>query len=161
MSDYDYLENLTFDELKPGGTAEFVRKLEEKHLYLFAEVSGDVNPVHLNQEFAENTPFKERIAHGMWSASLISAAIATTLPGPGSIYLGQSLKFIRPVKVGDTLKVNLEVLKKIEKKNRVILKCTVNNQDNKTVVQGEADIMAPTEKIKVKRPQLPNIQIEK
>ena len=159
MSDNEFLENRTFEEIKPGDTAEFKQTLEEKHVFLFAAASGDVNPVHLDQSFAETTPFKERIAHGMWSGSLISAAIATTLPGPGTIYLGQSLKFVRPVKVGDSLTVNLEVIEKIEKKNRLILACKVTNQDNKTVVEGEADVMAPTEKIKIERPSLPDFNL--
>lgn len=159
MSNSNFLENKTFVEIKLGDTAEFEQTLEEKHLLLFAAASGDVNPVHLDQSFAETTPFKERIAHGMWSGSLISAAIATTLPGPGTIYLGQSLKFIRPVKIGDSLTVSLEVKEKIEKKNRIILACKVTNQDNKTVVQGDADVMAPTEKIKVEKPALPNFNI--
>ncbi len=159
MSSIDFLENKTFAEIKVGDTAVFKQRLEEKHLSLFAAVSGDVNPVHLDQAFAQTTPFKERIAHGMWSGALISAAIATTLPGPGTVYLGQTLKFVRPVKLGDTLTVTLEVKEKIEKKNRVILTCTVNNQDDKAVVIGEADVMAPSEKIKVAKPQLPEIQI--
>ncbi len=159
MSSSAFLENKTFAEIQIGDSAEFSQSLEEKHLTLFAAVSGDVNPVHLDQSFAETTPFKERIAHGMWSGALISAAIATTLPGPGSIYLGQTLKFIRPAKLGDVLTVKLEVVEKFEKKNRVILACTVNNQDNKTVVTGEADVMAPSEKVKVAKPLLPEITI--
>jgi len=159
MNDNNFLENKVFKDIKLGDTAELKQTLEEKHLLLFAAASGDVNPVHLDQSFAETTPFKERIAHGMWSGSLISAAIATTLPGPGTIYLGQSLKFVRPVKLGDSLTVSLEVIEKIEKKNRLILACKVTNQDNKTVVQGEADVMAPTETIKVEKPALPNFNI--
>ena len=159
MNDNDFLENKTFEEIKTGDTAEMKQTLEERHLLLFAAASGDVNPVHLDQSFAETTPFKERIAHGMWSGSLISAAIATTLPGPGTIYLGQSLKFVRPVKLGDSLTVSLEVIEKIEKKNRLILACKVTNQDNKTVVKGEAEVMAPTEKIKIERPVLPDFKI--
>ena len=91
----EYLRNFTFDELEVGQTAQFSETLEERHLILFAAVSGDVNPVHLDEEFAQGTQFKGRIAHGMWSASLISAAIATQMPGPGSIYLGQNLSFKR------------------------------------------------------------------
>lgn len=115
---------------------------------MFAAVSGDRNPVHLDAAYAATTQFKERIAHGMLSGALISAAIATVLPGPGTIYLGQTLRFTRPVKLGDDLKVELEVLEKLPK-NRVRMATRVFNQAGKQVVDGEAEIMAPEEKLSV------------
>jgi len=153
------LENLTYDELKEGDTARFVRTLTEDELVLFAAVSGDVNPVHLDAEFAAGSMFKERIAHGMWSGSLISAALATVMPGPGTIYLEQGLSFKRPVRVNDTLTVALTVLSK-EPKNRVVMGCEVRNQKDEVVVSGEAKVIAPTTKLTLSTPKLPRITIE-
>ena len=108
------LENLTFDEITVGQAASYTRTVTEDDLLLFAAVSGDVNPVHLDEAFAAGTQFKGRIAHGMYTGGLISAAIAMTLPGPGTIYLGQDLRFERPVRIGDTITVQLTVLENIE-----------------------------------------------
>jgi acyl dehydratase len=107
--------NIPYDNLEVGQQASLERTVEERDIQLFAAVSGDNNPVHLDAAFAAETMFKERIAHGMFSGALISAAIACRLPGPGTIYLGQQLKFTRPVKLGDTLTVQLEVLEKLPK----------------------------------------------
>ncbi|WP_417566783.1 MaoC/PaaZ C-terminal domain-containing protein [Marinobacter sp.] len=160
MSDtLDTLENITYDELNEGDTAIFTRTLSEDELVLFAAVSGDVNPVHLDSDFAATSMFKERIAHGMWSGSLISAALATVMPGPGTIYLEQCLSFKRPVRLDDTLTVNLKVLRK-EPKNRVVVACDVRNQNGQRVVFGEAKVIAPTEKVSLHKPQLPKITIE-
>lgn len=153
------LENIVYDELQVGDTASYTRSLTEEELVLFAAVSGDVNPVHLDPAFAANSMFKERIAHGMWSGSLISAALATVMPGPGTIYLEQSLSFKRPVKLDDTLTVKLTVASK-NPKNRVTLDCLVTNQRNEEVVTGEAKVIAPTEKLSLTKPQLPRITIE-
>ncbi|MCK0105520.1 MaoC/PaaZ C-terminal domain-containing protein [Marinobacter sp. S0848L] len=160
MSDtLDILENITYDELNEGDSATFTRTLTEDELVLFAAVSGDVNPVHLDSEFAADTMFKERIAHGMWSGSLISAALATVMPGPGTIYLDQTLSFKRPVKLDDTLTVKLTVSEK-GAKNRVTLACDVRNQNDDQVVVGEAKVIAPTEKVSLQKPRLPKITIE-
>lgn len=155
----DTLENITYGELNEGDTATFTRTLTEDELVLFAAVSGDVNPVHLDPDFAADSMFKERIAHGMWSGSLISAALATVMPGPGTIYLEQSLSFKRPVKLDDTLTVQLSVLKK-EPKDRVVFGCVVVNQNDETVVSGEAKVIAPTQKMALNKPRLPKITIE-
>lgn len=153
------LENIVYDDLHVGDTASFTRSLTEEELVLFAAVSGDVNPVHLDADFAADSMFKERIAHGMWSGSLISAALATVMPGPGTIYLEQSLSFKRPVKLDDTLTVKLTITSK-ERKNRVTIACKVVNQRDETVVAGEAKVIAPTERLSLPRPQLPRITIE-
>ncbi|MEX2475952.1 MaoC/PaaZ C-terminal domain-containing protein [Marinobacter sp.] len=159
MSDtQETLENITYNELNEGDTATFTRTLTEDDLVLFAAVSGDVNPVHLDSEFAADSMFKERIAHGMWSGSLISAALATVMPGPGTIYLEQSLSFKRPVKLDDTLTVELTVIRK-EPKNRVAFQCEVHNQNQEQVVSGEAKVIAPTKKMSLKKPRLPKITI--
>ncbi|MCG8612588.1 MAG: MaoC family dehydratase N-terminal domain-containing protein [Pseudomonadales bacterium] len=152
------MENITYEELQIGDSATFSKTLTENELVLFAAVSGDVNPVHLDSDFAKGTMFKERIAHGMWSGALVSAALATVLPGPGTIYLGQELSFKRPVKIDDTLPVKLTVAKK-EEKNRVIIDCLVSNQKDETVVTGTATVMAPTEKLSIDKPTLPPITI--
>lgn len=154
------LQNRTYDELQEGDSATFSKQLSERELILFAAVSGDVNPVHLDADYAANSMFKERIAHGMWSGSLISAALATTLPGPGTIYLEQNLAFKRPVKLGDTLTVTLTVKAKLAR-NRVVIDCSVKNQNDQQVVSGEAKVMAPTEKLTLESPQLPGISIQR
>ena len=153
------LENFTFDELTVGQTAEYSRTLGEDDIILFAAVSGDVNPVHLDEDFARTTMFRERIAHGMYTGGLISAALAMKLPGPGTIYLGQNLKFERPVKLGDTITVQLKVLEKIAGKNFVTLDTTATNQNGKIVVSGTATVMAPKEKVTMDAPALPVIDI--
>ena len=152
------LENRPYDTLNIGDDATFEKTLTEKELVLFAAVSGDVTPLHLDAEFAKTTMFGEQIAHGMWSGSLISAALATTLPGPGTIYMGQELSFRRPVKLGDTLTVKLTVKEKKEK-NVVILDCLVTNQKDEKVVLGTATVIAPTEKAVLQAPTLPKITI--
>lgn len=154
------LENITYDELDIGDYATFTKTLTEEELVLFAAASGDVNPVNLDKEYASHTTFKERIGHGMWSGSLISAALSTVIPGPGSIHLEQQLKFNLPVKLGDTLTVKLTVGEKQER-NRVIFNCEVSNQDGEMVVSGEAKVIAPTEKVSMEEPTLPRIKIEK
>ncbi len=155
----EVLENITYDEINIGDKCHFSKTLTEADLLLFATVSGDVNPVHLDKDFASQSVFKERIAHGMWSGSLISATLATVMPGPGTIYLNQSLKFHRPVKLGDTLQVTLCAQQKKDDKNIVTFACDVKNQHDKTILTGEAEVIAPTKKISMVRPKLPNIQI--
>ena len=150
------LENRTYDELSVGDSATVSHLVSERDLILFASVSGDVNPVHLDEEFAAATPFKGRIAHGMLSGALISAAIACELPGPGSIYIGQEMSFLRPVRLGDEIRIELEILEKLPK-NRVRIATRVLNQDGKKTVDGVATVMAPTEKVSLPRPQLPTV----
>lgn len=156
----DTLSNITFDEISLGQTASFSRTLTEDQLVLFAEVSGDVNPVHLDAEFAATTQFKERIGHGAWTSAIISAALALELPGPGTIYLGQDISFRAPVKIGDTVTIKLEVTAKDDAKKFVTLTTAAVNQHGKTVAKGTANVMAPTEKLQLARPTLPNISIE-
>ncbi len=155
----DVLENITYDEINIGDQCHFSKTLTEFDLLLFATVSGDVNPVHLDENFARQSIFKERIAHGMWSGSLVSATLATVMPGPGTIYLNQSLRFHRPVKLGDTLLVTLCAKQKKDEKKIVTFACEVKNQYDKLVLTGEAQVIAPTQKISMPRPKLPNIQL--
>ncbi len=150
------LSNTPYSALEIGQTASFEKRVEERDIQLFAAMSGDRNPVHLDAEYAASTPFKERIAHGMFSGALISAAVACTLPGPGTIYLGQTMKFTRPVKLGDTLTVRLEILEKLPK-NRVRIATRVFNQNDEQVVDGEAEVLAPRREETVQLKDLPPI----
>lgn len=136
------MTSLFFEDLSVGQSAELTRTVDEKAIQGFADVSGDHNPVHLDEAFAATTQFKTRIAHGMLSAAYISALIAGKLPGPGAIYLGQTLSFKRPVKIGDEVTVTATITGLDAEKGRVTLStvCTVGG---KTVLDGEALIMAP------------------
>jgi 3-hydroxybutyryl-CoA dehydratase len=130
-------------EIKIGDMDSFEKTISETDIYLFAGITGDLNPAHINQVEAEKTVFKGRIAHGMLVSSLISTVLGMYLPGPGTIYLGQELKFLAPVRVGDTIKAQAEVIEKIEEKNRIKLKTTCYNQEGKVVVDGIATVMPP------------------
>jgi 3-hydroxybutyryl-CoA dehydratase len=152
------LSNFTFEELSLGQKASFTKQVTEQDVVLFAAVSGDVNPVHLDEAFAAQTMFGGRIAHGMLSGAVISAALAMELPGPGVIYLGQTLRFTRPVRIGDEVTAHLEVTEKREGKGIVKLACEVVNQDGKVVVSGEATVLAPVEKIIMEKPELPRFK---
>lgn len=151
--DEKMLHNVTYDEMSVGQTAELTKSLTSEDIALFGYMSGDVNPAHFNQEYAKNTMFKDVIAHGMWSGSLISTVLGTQLPGPGTIYLNQSLKFSRPVYIGDKVKVQVTVLEKNDK-NRVKLECKCINQDGQVVTSGVAEVIAPTEKVKLSATKL-------
>jgi 3-hydroxybutyryl-CoA dehydratase len=159
VPDMPQLGNYTYDEITIGQTASYSKSIEERDITLFAVVSGDLNPIHLDAAFAARTPFKERIAHGMLSGAIISAAIAMELPGPGTIYLSQSMRFTLPVKIGDTITVNLEVVEKKDKRRFVTLDCKAYNQHDKLVVSGTAEVMAPSEKLVVEQPSLPPVTI--
>ncbi len=133
----------TIDEINIGDTAEFAKTVTESDIYTYAGVSGDFNPAHINEAYAENTFFKTRIAHGMLSAGFISAILGTQLPGPGTIYLKQELNFTAPVKIGDTITAKAEVITMKPDKNRITLRTTCTNQRNEPVIEGEAVVMPP------------------
>jgi phosphate acetyltransferase len=154
-----YIENKTFDELKVGDHAELVRTLRKQDIELFAVMSGDVNPAHLDEEFAQSDQFHKVIAHGMWGGALISAVLGTELPGPGTIYLNQSLSFRRPVGLGDKVTVRVTVREKIPDKKRVLLDCECVNQAGETVIKGDATVIAPTEKVRRPRTLLPEVHL--
>ena len=139
----DELMGYTFEELSEGMTDTFGKTITDADICIFAGVSGDTNPVHLNDEFAKASMFKTRIAHGMIGAAFISAVFGTKLPGPGCIYVSQTLKFKAPVRVGDTLMARVTVRKMIPGKKFVEFDtvCTVNG---KNVIEGEAVIMVPS-----------------
>lgn len=135
-----------FESLSVGQSAELSTEVTSRLVELFADATGDRNPVHLDEEIARRSQFGGRIAHGMLTAGFVSAAIASKLPGPGSIYLGQTLRFTRPVRVGDTVKVRLEVLEIIAAKRRVRLATVCTNGNGETVMDGEATVMVPDER---------------
>ncbi len=133
----------TIDELQIGQKASFEKTITETDIYLFAGVTGDINPAHVNERYASNTFFKGRIAHGMLSAGLVSAVLGMQLPGPGTIYMGQTLSFTAPVHAGDTIKAIAEVEELNREKNIVKLKTICENQDGIIVLKGEATVKAP------------------
>ena len=136
------MQGIYFDELSVGQTAQMSRVVGSADIEAFAEVSGDNNPVHLDEAYARSTTFGERIAHGMLSASFISSVIANKLPGAGAIYLGQSLRFRRPVKIGD-LVVARATVKGLDAARGHVTLDTVCEVNGKTVVDGEAVVIAP------------------
>jgi 3-hydroxybutyryl-CoA dehydratase len=137
---------MTLESLAPGVSVETSTTITAREIDLFAEATGDRNPVHLDEAFAATTQFGGRIAHGMLTAGLVSAAIASKLPGPGSIYLGQTLRFTKPVRLGDTVTVRLEIIEVITAKRRVRLATVCTNQKGETVLDGEATVMVPGER---------------
>ena len=155
----DYIENRTFDELSVGDSAELRRTLEPDDIELFAVMSGDVNPAHVDAEYAQSDMFHKVIAHGMWGGALISAVLGTELPGPGTIYLDQTLKFRRPVGIGDTITVRVTVAEKMAETKRLRLDCLCLNQADEKVIVGEALVIAPTEKVRRPRVKLPEVRL--
>jgi phosphate acetyltransferase len=154
-----YIENRTFDEIQIGDTASLTRSLTRKDIQLFAVMSGDVNPAHLDEEYARSDLFRKIIAHGMWGGSLISTVLGTMLPGPGTIYLGQTLRFKRPVALWDTVTVSVTALTKDEEKHRITFDCKCVNQKGEEVITGTAEVIAPTEKVKRPRTILPEVHL--
>ena len=137
------MKGKTIEELKVGDTARFSKTISESDVYMFAGVTGDLNPAHVNEEYAKGTFFKTRIVHGMLTASLISTVVGTMLPGPGTVYMRQEVSFLAPVKFGDTITAIAEVAEIIADKKRVRLKTYCINQENQTVVDGEALVSPP------------------
>jgi 3-hydroxybutyryl-CoA dehydratase len=137
------LNGYFFEDLDVGMSSVFAKTVTESDIAAFAGVSGDFNPVHINEEFAKETLFKGRIAHGMLSAAFISTVFGMKMPGPGCIYVSQLLRFKAPVRIGDTVTARVEVTGKVDEKKFVTFKttCTVAG---KTVVDGEATLMVPS-----------------
>lgn len=133
----------TINELNMGDTAEFSKTVAESDIYLYAGVTGDFNPAHIDQEYAQKTFFKSRIAHGMLTAGFISTILGNKLPGPGTIYLRQDLKFLAPVLIGDTITARVEIIDISVGKNRIRLKTNCINQSGTTVLDGEAVVSPP------------------
>jgi phosphate acetyltransferase len=155
----DLIENRTFAEIAVGDSAQAARTLTADDIQLFAAVSGDANPAHLDPAFARTGLFQDVIAHGMWGGGLISAVIGNQLPGPGAIYLGQSLRFERPVRIGDTVTATVTVVATDAAHQRLDLDCRCTNQRGETVISGEAQVRAPAEKVRRPRAALPEVRV--
>jgi len=155
------IENTTFDELKLGDTASLVRTLTHKDIDLFAIMSGDINPTHVDDAYAKSDMFHKVVAHGMWSGALISTVLGTQLPGPGTVYVDQSLHFDGSIGLGDTITVTVRVKDKVAETHRVTFDCRAVNQNAQEVVTGTADVIAPTDKISRPRMVLPEVELRR
>ncbi|CAK7260444.1 MULTISPECIES: bifunctional enoyl-CoA hydratase/phosphate acetyltransferase [unclassified Shinella] len=157
----DFLRNRTFDELQPGDTASIVRLVGHDDIDLFAAISGDQNPAHLDAAFAKTGLFGHVVAHGMWTAALVSAVLGTRLPGPGTIYLGQDLQFRKPVAPGDTITATVTVKEKQPQKRIVVLDTACTNREGEVVLKGTATVIAPERSIEWPRTRLPDVSLRR
>ncbi len=137
------MKGKTINEISIGDKAFFEKTISETDVYLYAGITGDLNPAHINEEYAKNSLFKGRIGHGMLTAGLVSAVLGMKLPGPGTIYLKQELKFTAPVRIGDTIKAEAEVAEINTEKNRIGLRTVCTNQNGDVVLDGMATVMPP------------------
>lgn len=133
----------SFEQIEIGDWDQFSKTVTDADIYLFAGVTGDLNPAHIDETYAQGTFFKTRIAHGMLAAGFISAVLGTRLPGPGTVYMRQTLDFLAPVRIGDTVTAKVEVIEKLAEKKRVRLRTTCVNQDGVQVLDGEALVSPP------------------
>ena len=156
-----WIENRVFDEIQIGDTASLARQLTADDIALFAIISGDVNPAHLDPEYAATDLFHHIIAHGMWGGGLISAVLGTKLPGPGTIYLAQDLHFHAPVVIGDTVTAAVTVREKDPVRRSLVLDCTCTNQDGKNVITGTAIVRAPETHQRLRRQSLPDVRLQR
>ena len=154
-----FVENRTFDELAIGETASLSHTVTQRDIDLFAAATGDLNPACVDPAYAATDLFHHVIIQGMWGGGLISALLGTKLPGPGTIYLGQDLRFTHPVSIGDTVTATVTVREKNPANGDVALDCRCTNQLGKTVITGTAFTRAPTEKIRVRRVTLPEVRV--
>jgi acyl dehydratase len=143
---------VTIDSIAVGDSAQLTRRVTDGDIAEFVDAVGDYNPVHADREYAASTVFKEPIAPGIWTAGLISAVIGTRLPGPGAIYLSQDLKFLRPVKAGDSISARVEVIEINREKNRIRLRTVCTNQRAEDVLVGEAVVMPSRTPVNYTRP---------
>jgi len=155
----DYIENRTYDEIRVGDAATLVRTLRPEDIQMFAIISGDMNPTHVDPEYARSSQFREVVAHGMWGGVLFSNILGTQFPGPGTVYIDQSLHFDRTIRVGDTLTVTVTCQRKFDHNRHILFDCNCTNQDNERVIHGTAEVAAPTEKIKRPKAALPELRL--
>jgi len=155
----EYIENRTYAEIKVGDTASLSRTLNNDDIQAFAIMSGDISPTHLDPEYAKSFAFREIIAHGMWPGVLITTVLGTELPGPGTIFIDQSIHFSRPVRLGDTVTVTVTVKQKFDHSNHILFDCRCVNQDGAEVITGVAEVKAPTEKVRRPKTVLPEIKL--
>ena len=135
-------QSLYFEDVRVGMRETYRKNVKSSDVVGFAEISGDRNPIHLSEHFAAKTPFGGRIAHGLYTASLISAVIGTRLPGPGAIYISQTLRFLAPVRIGDVVDATVEIVELVEKGRRAKLRCECKVGDT-VVLEGEAEVKIP------------------
>jgi len=154
-----FIQNRTYDEIQVGDSATLTRTLRPEDIQLFAVMSGDVNPAHVDTAYARSSMFREVIAHGMWGASLISTVLGTQFPGPGTIYIDQTLHFSRPVTIGDTITITVTCKQKFDHNHHIIFDCVCLNQEGLKVIRGTAEVLAPIEKIKRLRVSMPEVII--
>ena len=154
-----FIQNRTFDEIQVGDFAQLVRTLRPEDIHLFAAMSGDVNPTHVDLEYARSSQFREVVGHSMWGSTLISTVLGTEFPGPGTVYVSQGLNFWRPITIGDTLTITVTCKEKFDHNHHIIFECVALNQDGLKVIDGLAEVMAPSEKIKRARVVLPEVTI--
>ena len=159
MANRDRIGNRTFDEISVGDEAGLTKTLTWRDIELFAAVSGDVNPAHVDEEYAKSDMFHKIITHGMWGGALISTVLGTELPGPGTIYINQSLQFRHPIGIGDKVTVTVRAAHKDASRHRITIDCSVINQNDQTVISGSAEVIAPTEKISRKRVPTPKVDV--
>ena len=136
-------KGMTIDQFSPGMTYDYTKKVTEEMIENFAKATGDDNPVHLDEEFAKASIFKKRVAHGMLTAGIMSGVFGTRFPGQGTIYISQTISFLRPVFIGDEISVALKVLEVDAEKNRLTVETTCLNQEGKKVLVGQAVVMPP------------------
>ncbi|MEI7612187.1 MAG: bifunctional enoyl-CoA hydratase/phosphate acetyltransferase [Betaproteobacteria bacterium] len=158
-SNQNFFESRTYDEINVGDTASLSRTLHTQDIQLFAAITGDINPAIVDPEFANSGMFREVIAHGMWGASLISTTLGTEFPGPGTILSNQSIRFIKPVTIDDTITVTVTVTEKFPHNHHILFDCTCTNQHGQPVIQGSVEVRVPNEKRRTRRVELPNITI--
>ncbi|MBI5783949.1 MAG: bifunctional enoyl-CoA hydratase/phosphate acetyltransferase [Rhodocyclales bacterium] len=155
----EHIENRTYDEIAIGDSARLVRTLRPEDIQMFAIMSGDFNPTHVDPEYARSSAFREVVAHGMWGGALISNVLGTQFPGPGTVYVGQTLNFARQVRIGDTVTVNITCRRKFDHNHHIVFDCLCTNQDGQTVIEGAAEVLAPTEKVRRPKADLPEFRL--
>ncbi|RLJ61662.1 bifunctional enoyl-CoA hydratase/phosphate acetyltransferase [Sulfurisoma sediminicola] len=155
----DYIENRTYDEIKVGDSASLTRTMRPEDIQMFAIMSGDINPTHVDPEYARSSMFREVVAHGMWGGMLISNVLGTEFPGPGTIYVDQALHFAAPVRIGDTLTVTVTCQRKFDHNHHIAFDCQCVNQEGEKVIHGNAEVLAPTEKIRRPKVTLPELRL--
>ncbi|RMH90960.1 bifunctional enoyl-CoA hydratase/phosphate acetyltransferase [Lysobacter pythonis] len=155
------ISNRTFDEIQIGDSATLIRTATLQDIALFAATSGDINPAHMDADFAAGERFGQVVVHGMWTASLISALLGNELPGPGTVYLGQDMRFKRPVRPGDIITARISVREKREDKKVVVFDCLCSDADGRPVLTGSAEVIAPTVKHELNRTEMPEVQVNR
>ena len=160
MKEANSMTSIAFDALDIGTSVSVQRTITAQDIQLFAALSGDYNPVHLDADYASTTPFGEPIAHGMLCGALVSAVIAMHLPGPGSIYRSQQLKFSKPVFIGDELTITVTVEEKKARTRIVTLDCSIGNQNGAVIASGSAAVIAPDAVNTLAAAKLPAISVD-